>query len=399
MGFFSASSWAVRNHAPALPQCGACGLARTCITPRMKVSGRGRNGVLVVDGAPGEQEDRQGTQFVGDDGALLRSVLHEIHIDLEDCWKTNAVICRPPKNEIDQVYVESCRPNLLRTIAELKPKAIILLGLPAVISVIGTEWGRNIGEMGRWAGWRIPSPTYRAWLCPIYHPAYLGRMKDDPVLHRIIRGHLAAAFAAAAGGRPPASDVGVSGACEAVLVGTEVRARLRALTGESGPLAFDFEANMRKPDSAAFRLVCCSFCRDGKTAWAGMIGPRELPLLSAVLRRPQLLKIASNLKYEERVTRAVMGHPVAAWWHDTMLAAHVIDNRPDITSVKFQAYILEGQLDYEESLEGKLKGRYSNRPNRIDEIHLKDLLEYCATDSLVEFKVAMKQRAVLGLPL
>ena len=399
MGFFSSSDWRRKNSRPLLPQCGACGLARKCFSPRMPVTGRGTNGVLVVAEAPGEQEDRQGKQLIGDAGQLLREkLLRPIGVDLEDCWKTNAVICFPgPENKIEDVHVESCRPNLLKTITELKPRVIVLLGASAVESLVGTEWGRNCGSMGRWAGWAIPSPTYQSWICPTYHPSYLRRMEEDPILMRQTTDHLRQAFALAAQNRRPAAETGLSARIEPVLAPSDVRARLRNVGQRGGYLAFDFETDRLKPDDPASRLVCCSFCEDGERAWAGMIGPRELPLLSAVLRNPKIKKIASNQKFEDRWCRAKMGHPVAGWWWDTMLGAHVLDNRQEITSVKFQAYVLLGVPDYEESLGGKLKSKGTAQVNRIDEIHPKDLLTYCGMDSLVEFRVAMAQRKAMGL--
>ena len=394
--FFSNSSWSAKNNQPQSPQCGACGLARQCFSPRMAVTGKGRNGVLVVAEAPGEQEDRRGEQLIGDAGQLLRKLLKEIGVDLEDCWKTNAVICRPPRNEIQPVHVESCRPNLLKTIAQLKPKVIILLGSSAVESLIGTEWQRNIGGIGRWAGWTIPSPTYNAWLCPTYHPSYLKRMDEDPVLCRQVKDHLRKAFSLV--GQPPVATalMALQGLVEPVEAPTAVRAKLRDLGQRDGYLAFDFETNMLKPDRAEGRIICCSFSLDGKTAWAGMIGERELPLLSIVLRNPNLKKIGSNNKFEERWARAKLGHGVAGWFWDTMIAAHVHDNRPDITSVKFQSYVLLGVPGYEDSLGGKLKAHGSNDLNHIEDIHPRDLLVYCGVDSLVEYRVACMQRKMMG---
>jgi hypothetical protein len=91
-----------------------------------------------------------------------------------------------------------------------------------------------------------------------------------------------------------------------------------------------------------------------------------------------------------------MGHPVSNWAWDTMLAAHIYNNQPDITSVKFQAYVLLGVPGYESALEGKLKAKGGNKQNHIDEIHPYDLLLYCGVDSLVEHRVGTKQKELLG---
>ena len=156
-----------------LPKCGRCGLYKTCTSPKMKPSGQGKRSVLFVGEAPGETEDEEGTQFVGQAGQHLRFMLEDIGVGLDQCYKTNAAICRPPKNVMDDVYIESCRPNLMNTIRDLKPSVIILLGHAAVKSLVVPEWREDIGPMGRWVGWQIPSMVHNAWVCPTYHPSHL----------------------------------------------------------------------------------------------------------------------------------------------------------------------------------------------------------------------------------
>jgi uracil-DNA glycosylase family 4 len=76
------------------PQCGSCGLYKTCKSPKMPVGGRGRKKILVVGESPGAEEDNRNTQFVGPTGQYLRSSLSDVGIDLElDCWKYNAAQC------------------------------------------------------------------------------------------------------------------------------------------------------------------------------------------------------------------------------------------------------------------------------------------------------------------
>ena len=114
--------------------------------------------------------------------------------------------------------------------------------------------------------------------------------------------------------------------------------------------------------------------------------------LSKVLRNPKLKKVASNLKFEERWTRAKLGYSVAGWAWDTMLAAHCLDNRSGITSIKFQAFVLLGIADYASHIEPYLKTKYSNELNRIEELDEDELLLYNGLDSLLEYKVMEKQR-------
>ena len=109
----------------------------------------------------------------------------------------------------------------------------------------------------------------------------------------------------------------------------------------------------------------------------------------------KLKKIASNLKFEERWTRAKLGHGVVGWHWDTMLAAHLIDNRPHITSIKFQAFVLLGVADYSSHVEEFLKPIGDSDYNRVEEMNEEDLLLYNGLDSLLEFKVMKKQKEIV----
>ena len=43
--------------APLIPLCGACGLYKTCSSPKMKPSGKYRDKILFVGESPGQEED------------------------------------------------------------------------------------------------------------------------------------------------------------------------------------------------------------------------------------------------------------------------------------------------------------------------------------------------------
>ena len=78
-----------------------------------------------------------------------------------------------------------------------------------------------------------------------------------------------------------------------------------------------------------------------------------------------------------------------------MLAAHVLDNRPGITSLKFQAFVLLGQENYNSHIKPFLKAKKGSKFNRIHELDLNDLLLYGGLDSYLEYWVAMKQIKLL----
>ena len=162
----------------------------------------------------------------------------------------------------------------------------------------------------------------------------------------------------------------------------------------TAPLAFDYETDRLKPDHKESRIVCCSVS-DGKTAIAYPWMGKAIEATKRLLRSKTPL-IASNVKFEERWSIRHFGVGIKNWLWDTMLAAHVIDNRPKITSIKFQAFVHLGVDSWDRQVKPWLTAKGSNLPNRIKEIDLNQLLRYCAFDSLYEAKVAKKQMKLLG---
>lgn len=363
----------------------------------MPVIGKGKRSILFVAEAPGQQEDQSGVQFVGEAGRCLRNILKEIDVDIDDCWKTNAAICRPPGNEITDLHIESCRPNLLNTIRELKPKVIFLLGESAVKSLISTEWGDDLGAIGRWVGWNIPSQTYKAWLCPTYHPSYVLRSGSDPTLSKIVKEHFVRGIARETAPLPDYSLAELSKRVEIITALNLAQQKLRDLADQRGLLAWDYETTGLKPERPEQQIVSVSFCLNGRETWACPVDSSLFPTLSKVLKNPNLRKIASNMKFEERWTRTKLGHGVAGWDHDTMLTSHVLDNRGSISSIKFQTYVNFGVGDYSSSIKPFLQADTANGLNRIREVPIRDVLLYNGLDSLFEYMVSQLQKGPLNV--
>lgn len=403
-GFFAGSRLQTTAPPRLLPQCGACGLCKQCGTPKMAVAGHGARKVLVVGEAPGAHEDTQGVPFVGKAGQHLRRVLRSLQFDLDkDAWTTNALICRPPKNRTPKSEeIDYCRPNLARAIRELKPHVIITLGQPAVNAAIGRIWSVDaVGPMSRWAGWCIPSQDLNAWVCPTWHPSYILR-EDDPVLDRQFRAHLATAIARNAPPWPSGLPQWVDDVHSVLDADTAAQWLYMAAKQSTGAIAWDYETNALKPDGAEARIVSCAVAW-GRTAperciafpWHGA----AIGAMGKLLRSP-IPKIASNLKFEDRWTRKEFGHRVRGWAWDTMLAAHVADNRPQITSVKFQAFVRLGAPVWNDKVEPYLKTKGNATINRIvQEVDINDLLTYNGLDAIMEFRVALHQMQELSYPI
>jgi len=158
--------------------------------------------------------------------------------------------------------------------------------------------------------------------------------------------------------------------------------------------AVDYETNCLKPEWPEARIVSCAVS-DGKRTISYPWTKSTARSTGLFLASKYTKKIASNLKMEERWTLKTFGHGVSNWGWDTMLAAHCLDNRPGICSLKFQSFVKLGVPVYNEHIEPYLQSSHGPY-NRIQEIELKSLLLYGGMDALLEHRLAMLQRKEMG---
>lgn len=126
--------------------------------------------VLVVGEAPGAEEDRSGRPFVGRSGKLLDAMLAAIGLSRQqNCYITNVVKCRPPRNRTPTPHETACCARFLHAHLTLhRPCAILVLGRCAAQHMLQTTDG--IGKLrGRFFTYQgIP-------LLATYHPSALLR--------------------------------------------------------------------------------------------------------------------------------------------------------------------------------------------------------------------------------
>jgi len=390
-GFFSSSSFQTKEKILTTTRCGLCGRYKNCKSPKMPPTGKGRKKILFIAEAPGAEEDRKNMQLVGPSGQFLRKHLKKMEVDLDkDCWKTNAVICFKKNNETpNKKVIEACRPNLMRTIKQYQPNVIVLLGKIAISSLISALWKTDEGVVNKWAGYSIPCQSLNAWIICTYHPAYLLR-KNDKVLNRFFENHLRTALHKSKS-KPWKKIPNYNNQIDIIMNPLQAVKEIEKI--KDGPIAFDYETNCLKPEGKGTKLVSCSICWKGKKTIAFPMEKGVVTAVSRLLKSP-IPKIASNMKFEDRWTRTKLGHPVRNWLWDTMIAAHVIDNSPGVTSIKFQSFVFLGVESYNDVVKPFFESG-KDRFNRIHEIDLNDLLLYNGLDSLLEYKVAMKQMHVM----
>lgn len=374
--------------------CFACGLYKDVQSPKMEPYGNFKKKVMVIGEAPGKEEDRNGKPWQGRVGRMLQCTLEELGIDLfDDCISLNAINCRPPDNRNPSPNELNCcrEVKVIKAITDFNPEKIILLGGSALVSLLGHRWKKSLGGITKWRGWCIPDQEYKAWVCPTFHPSYVSRMDSKEVM-MVWKGDLEKSFEL--GKLPEYSEP------EIRCIDLEDMPEI-----DIGMAAFDYETTGLKPHAKGHRIRCASIAASSDIVYAFMIPSKKKerePFLK-FLRNKKIRKIASNMKFEDHWSNIRLGTEVKGWYWDTMLNAHILDNRPGICGLKFQAYIRLGVMGYDDEVGPYLKATNEetkeygdNAINRIDELIAKPggkekLLKYCALDSLYEYRVAQAQ--------
>lgn len=382
--------------------CVSCGLYTKVRNPRMKPYGNFKKQIMVIGEAPGEEEDRTGKPWQGTVGRLLQRKCKELGIDLfEDCVSINAVHCRPTDehgaNRGPTNYeISCCRRRTLQIVDEYMPKVIILAGNSAVYSLLGHRWKRDLGGITKWRGWCIPDQDLKAWVCPVFHPSYVERLSegfgDNKTSEAMViwTRDLERAFGMVDVSFPKYKTPEI-----------EIIEDLRVFDKMKwGWIAFDYETTGLKPYASGHRIVAASIAYDEDYCYSFPFPPtrqKRQPFVR-LLEDRNVGKIAHNMKFEDTWTAVKLKTNVVGWDWDTMLATHVLDNRPGITSLKFQVYVNFGVIDYDSEISEYLQGKTSdgNSVNRIDELlslphGIDKLLRYCGLDSVYAYRLAVKQ--------
>ncbi|HEV7644190.1 MAG TPA: uracil-DNA glycosylase [Pyrinomonadaceae bacterium] len=125
--------------------------------------------LMFIGEAPGADEDAQGKPFVGRAGQLLTKIIEAIGMNRDDVFIGNINRCRPPGNRAPMAdEANTCKPFLLREIAVVRPKVIVVLGATAMQNLleIKAPIGKLRGNFQDYFGIKV---------MPTFHPAYLLR--------------------------------------------------------------------------------------------------------------------------------------------------------------------------------------------------------------------------------
>jgi uracil-DNA glycosylase len=154
-----------------------CALKQTA-TNTVIADGNPAAPVMIIGEAPGADEDRIGRPFVGRAGQLLDRMLAAIGLDREGVLITNVIYWRPPGNRTPTTdEIAACVPFVLRHVALVRPKVLVLAGGTAARALLPP--GPGITRLrGRWFDLAVPGLDQPVPTLPMFHPSFLLRAPE-----------------------------------------------------------------------------------------------------------------------------------------------------------------------------------------------------------------------------
>ncbi|MBV6343071.1 DNA polymerase, partial [Candidatus Magnetobacterium casense] len=144
--------------------------------------------VMIIGEGPGEQENEHGVPFYRDapSGRELNNLCTRMGLDrYQQCYVTNVVKCRPPKNRDPKpLELQCCSSWLKYEIAEVRPDHIITVGRFSTRALLGNNVDMETVHGIPHQVFPVESdPAYRPTVIPCYHIA--AGLKAPETMNRV----------------------------------------------------------------------------------------------------------------------------------------------------------------------------------------------------------------------
>jgi DNA polymerase-1 len=274
------------------------------------------------------------------------------------------------QNNITVNQINSCRNNLKKVIEELKPKKILTFGLNSLQGLIGDKI--SVTDIETFAGWQIPDQDYKCFIFPNF---YL-KNNENIILNKKFEEYL---YQALNYNRKFKNYDDYKNYIHILKDKNKVIEFLKSIK-DNDIIIFDYETNSLRSMFDNSKIICMSICKNNKTyAFPIFLDEKFILELKSIFENEKIFKIAHNINFENSWTKNYFKSDIKNWFWDTMLCSHVLDNRRDITGLKFQIYINFGVVGYDDNISFFFKsdGYY----NSIQNADIDELLLYCGIDS------------------
>lgn len=433
MGFFNSGGLfdtiqTVTHHTTG---CSKCGAYLKCKNGRLD-GVVGSNDVLLVLPPPSEVEDLTGSivSMHNISNRYIKSVLYEVGISFNECSAITVVGCykaNPVKAS------PCCFSRLVSFIKRVKPKLILSFGADNLWSMVHTEWTDSIDGIGRWRGITIPSHFWGAWVCNVMSlddictkdnfkfnesirkasslEEKYNAIKDEPYfktfdlfLKRDVRRAIIKSrkevFPEVLTKKEFTKHLTPA---ESIMYMEEAYKYLENNADDF--VTVDLETTGLAPYNKGHHIRTMGMCYKDNEAVAFEVTDTNIPTIKKFMTCKGIRYVNANVQYEWKWFKAILGI-TTHWCHDIIIYKHLIDQRPMITSLKFQAYVELGVPLYNESVHPYLsckkdtvnkdthEGEKTGNPNDINDIDnapLDDLIYYNCLDCLFTRRIAKLQ--------
>ena len=379
--------------------CEKCGKYKSCNT-KFSYSGKGKSKILLVVDSPTENEDLAGSLLSGESGDLFFEIIEDIGYERKDFWITSAVKCHQKK--VSEKSIKQCRKKLLKEIAELKPKAVFLLGNDAINCLIGGEVDRASAQS--LSGYTIP--YLGTWVVPMISPKFLKRNEYDQNLLSYYKRTFKKSCSFVRKNDLPELE----NPYDNVVPLTEfdqVKKLFKRITKnyEGNHYAFDYESTGLNPRTGKHKITSMSIC-DGKKSYAFPVEYQSYwekddlkqikKMIRSFLNNKDIFKIAHGSNFEYLWSRyKLKADDVYIHWC-TRTMQHLVDTRAGVTGLKTQCFLRWGIYGFEDDAGKFIKSKGDEVFNKMDKMPLPKQLMYVGCDSWLAHKLFREQQEELS---
>jgi len=392
---------------PDIPsECSKCKQSKGCKNPFMTYKGLGRQKILIVGGWPSAEEDRTGVFYSGTSGKLFKQKLRLLGYDLDkDFWYTKGVSCTSAKPPTKTV-IKNCRHRVNKLIADLKPKAVFLLGNVGIDSVIG-EWV-HIASATSLSGLQIPLHDMNCWAFPLMAPEItLGNNRDKNAQE-----YFSFVFKKALDAckkLPKLEQVNFMDKIDILTDPDDIIQSIQDIIHDEEPSAFDIETSGLNPydteDGKSHRIFTMAISNKHST----IAFPIDYPgaykydedyedvcdAVYAYLESEKCPKIAHRTEFENKWCTVLLDADVKNMHWCTKTTQHIVDNRIGITGLKHQAFVRWGIKDYDTTSSMYIKSGKNTIFNKMHKMPLMEQLLYVGADAFLTYKLYKEQKEEL----
>jgi DNA polymerase-1 len=373
--------------------CLNCGLYKNQTQPKIEYSGQGKKKILIIGEVITHDDELFGIPFSGEEGDRLSKELRFNGVNLfKDCWTVKAVRCNTLKPTYNQI--KACSPYIEKLIKTLKPKLVLLLGDNAVASLFGDDFSDR--DILRWRGYLIPDQKLGCNIFPIHSVTSLLDNQRDKNLKSLFERDLKKAIDSL--NRPFIEQTDHDQYVTMLKDFNKLKSILLKVIKKKPLITYDYETTGKKPFKKGHKIATISFSVNEKKAYSFPYQYRnfwtkeelnEIRILwKKVLKIPKIRKVAQNSKYEE-IWGKVFFKVRHKWHFDTLMCAHIFDNRSGVSGLKFLAFVNFGVRPYDKDIKPLLKPK--GEFNRVEKAPLNDLLLYNGLDCIYTHMMYNKQ--------